>query len=627
MRAGLATAVAVGMVLAWSPAAQAAPVTRCVGAPAGCTGTSYSGDATGLQQALDDSEIHIDPDLVRIGPGTYVAPATNGFNYSSGELDIQGDGTTSTIIKPTDADGSVGLSVDAGGTANSEISDLGVQLQSRTNQNGLFLEAVVARNVSVTGPTPNPASSNTGVLLNGHARLSDSTVNIPGELFAAESDSAGNEVFDSTLNAVIGVEGSVNVTVEHCRITAQREGVGVGGATATVDDSLLQISDAGAPASQGLRAFNAGTIDAHDLTIIGTGADQGVTASNSGAGTSTVNVDSSIIQGFGADLHTADSGPGTSVVSPDYTRFTTSDTSDGGSISAGTGNDTTSPPGFVNEAAGDFRLRFDSALIDAGDPVAMTLDEDLDGRTRVVDGDGDSTAVVDMGAFEYQRQPPTAGIIGPDSGQPNEPLTFTSRAADPDPGDVLASSWSIAGQPDTGATVVRSFAAPGKYPVTLTVTDPTGQTSTSTQTVTIADSLIPILRGVGMTNRTFRVNPRGSVLARKAKRGTTFRFSVSETSTMSFLIERRTKGRRVGSKCRKATRKLRKRKGCIRYVRVKAFTRAAAPGLNRVAFSGRYRLRGKTRKLSPARYRLTLQGVDAAGNPTNRARINFRVVR
>jgi hypothetical protein len=61
-------------------------------------------------------------------------------------------------------------------------------------------------------------------------------------------------------------------------------------------------------------------------------------------------------------------------------------------------------PEFVRPAGDDYRLREDSPCIDAGDnsflPLGIT--EDLDGNTRVVDGDGDTTATVDMGAFEYQ---------------------------------------------------------------------------------------------------------------------------------------------------------------------------------------------------------------------------------
>ena len=49
---------------------------------------------------------------------------------------------------------------------------------------------------------------------------------------------------------------------------------------------------------------------------------------------------------------------------------------------------------------GDYHLRLDSPCVDAGDPCGETSDVDIDGYARVVDGDGDGAAVVDMGADE-----------------------------------------------------------------------------------------------------------------------------------------------------------------------------------------------------------------------------------
>jgi len=56
-------------------------------------------------------------------------------------------------------------------------------------------------------------------------------------------------------------------------------------------------------------------------------------------------------------------------------------------------------PLFV--AAGDYRLQPGSPVIDMGLDAFVAEPLDLDGRSRIFDGDGDATATVDMGAFEY----------------------------------------------------------------------------------------------------------------------------------------------------------------------------------------------------------------------------------
>jgi predicted outer membrane repeat protein len=77
-------------------------------------------------------------------------------------------------------------------------------------------------------------------------------------------------------------------------------------------------------------------------------------------------------------------------------------------------------PQFVNALGGDgtagtldddLRLLDVSPCIDAGDNAAVPpgVTADLDGKQRIIDGDGDGTADVDMGAYEFS--PPSAGCI------------------------------------------------------------------------------------------------------------------------------------------------------------------------------------------------------------------------
>ena len=59
---------------------------------------------------------------------------------------------------------------------------------------------------------------------------------------------------------------------------------------------------------------------------------------------------------------------------------------------------------FADAATGILGLSATSPCIDHGTPSGTGLaTKDLEGNPRVVDGSGDGSAVVDMGAFEYQK--------------------------------------------------------------------------------------------------------------------------------------------------------------------------------------------------------------------------------
>jgi hypothetical protein len=75
---------------------------------------------------------------------------------------------------------------------------------------------------------------------------------------------------------------------------------------------------------------------------------------------------------------------------------------EGSSVYPGTGN-IRMDPRYVDPDTNDVSLSFDSPCVDAGNNSAVVgISGDFNGATRVVDGDGDGTAVVDMGAFELQ---------------------------------------------------------------------------------------------------------------------------------------------------------------------------------------------------------------------------------
>lgn len=71
-------------------------------------------------------------------------------------------------------------------------------------------------------------------------------------------------------------------------------------------------------------------------------------------------------------------------------------------VSPGIG-DISLDPGFADKASGDFHLAAISPCIDSGSNASVPawVTTDIENNARIADGDGDGTAVVDIGAFEF----------------------------------------------------------------------------------------------------------------------------------------------------------------------------------------------------------------------------------
>jgi 6-phosphogluconolactonase (cycloisomerase 2 family) len=187
--------------------------------------------------------------------------------------------------------------------------------------------------------------------------------------------------------------------------------------------------------------------------------------------------------------------------------------------------------------------------------------------------------------------------------------------------------------PDGGPTPTHTYATAGVYEVRLTVTDaqgcstrfiytgqstvcPGGASPTTTKTVDTP----PALTRLSVTNARFAV---ASARRPRVKRGTAFRYRLSEAARVTFTIRRRTIGRRVAGKCRPVTRKNRKRKKCVFFKRVGRLAVDAKAGRNRTRFSGK--LRG--RRLRRGRYRAVAVAADTAGAKSAPRTVAFRIVR
>jgi len=138
----------------------------------------------------------------------------------------------------------------------------------------------------------------------------------------------------------------------------------------------------------------------------------------------------------------------------------------GGTCSNKTGTDgnISADPQFTNPAQGDYHLQQVSPSIDAGDNLTPNLpDTDIDGDPRVLDGDANGTATIDMGVDEFLLPPgsttPTSIITSPKAGATvttETTVSITGLARDAGGGTVALVEVSVDGgatwNPATGTT-------------------------------------------------------------------------------------------------------------------------------------------------------------------------------
>jgi nitrous oxidase accessory protein NosD len=182
---------------------------------------------------------------------------------------------------------------------------------------------------------------------------------------------------------------------------------------------------------------------------------------------------------------------------------------DAGSPYAGTCPDQTgvngnisADPLFLDPANGDYRVRMTSPVIDAGDDAAPQIPSvDFAGGSRIVDGNGDGVAHVDMGALEYRNRAPVA-----DAGADQRIIagsnclagvSLNGSGSDPD-GDALTYSWAGPSGTTAGATLSLSLPV-GTYVFTLTVDDHNGGSASDTVVVTVLDTAAPQITALTAT--------------------------------------------------------------------------------------------------------------------------------
>ncbi|MCW2996802.1 MAG: repeat protein [Solirubrobacterales bacterium] len=638
------------------PVASAQAADYCVSPATGCPALqTFPATGTGVQSALNAATT--DGDRVLLGTGTYTAPTTAGFvyNHVGTQVQILGQGTAQTILTgPTDTGTVLAVSPQAG----SLLSDLGLRIPLRSvNPNfltGLRLSTGIARRVALTS---DPALNGANALLLGQATFEDGSVILPAgnQVLAVNPSDVGATVRNSTIVAGSGIGVHYDqFKLERSRVTALSNyafsTTALGG---QISDSVVVVQAQG---GVGVSATTQNGTDAavrmDHSTLMGEGPAPlaALYASASSANhVATVDVHTSIVRGFQhARFRVTNGATTSSSASTTYSNVsdTTGDLLAGtpGAGSFGSSHDSSADPAFADAATGDYRLTLGSPAVDAGDPAGLFAAEpavDFTGAPRSADGNGDCTAINDMGAYEVAHAAPTAVAVAAATPAPTvgSPTAFGgSTSSSPYPG-TLTYAWAFDdGGIAAGATVGHAFATAGDHSATLTVTDSCGVTGTPVTAkaaigpapavdppVLVKDTTRPVIGALHLTARRFVVGTVGTRTPKRTPRGTTLRFTLSEPAAPTITIRRTLAGHRTGKTCRPgAPRRGSRAKRCTVLERIGTLTATGVKGDNRVPFTGRV----AGRALAAGAYVAAVTATDAAGNTTRSpATATFTVVR
>lgn len=278
---------------------------------------------------------------------------------------------------------------------------------------------------------------------------------------------------------------------------------------------------------------------------------------------------------------------------------------------------------------------------DSLDPLEVSsgADTNVFGPQAGSDGLGNAVLVwqdagnrqIDGEAFDGAG-PELRALSVPASLERGEPGTFSFE-----PFDLFfapaESGWQFGdGSPDVpGTSATHTFARAGDVVVRAFSTDTVGNRRVEAFTVRVVDTRRPIVAGLKLSRKRFAVGRRATAeiasteavrAGRKVRSGTTISYRLSEDADVTFTVQRRAAGRRVGRSCRRPSRRNANRRKCRRYVTVAAFVRTQTVGLRRVAFSGKV---GR-RRLSPGKFRLGVEARDPSGNRSRRQFASFTII-
>ena len=428
------------------------------------TNTNDSG-AGSLRQAIIDANGNAEADVINLPAGTYT--------LSSGELDITsevtitGAGAGTTIIDGDAADRVFNLQNSA---ANLTLTDLTVRNGSNSGNGGGILVGNSAAQLTATRViiTENDANDGAGIYNTGTITLTDVVISNNGD--------AGTNEGGGIYNREVAILNRVTLSGNWSDF-----GGGIHNDNTATSLSLTNVTVSGNTAADtggGLYNQNPATIDNATFTLNTASTGSGIF--NEGAA-SEINIQNTIVAG---NLGCPD-------VEGDFNSLGNNLIGDKGAASSGfthgmfgdiagiTGNEI-DPKLSALQDNGGFTLTHlplgGSPAIDAGTATGPPM-VDQRGRARPLDGNGDTTFAVDIGAVEVE---PDTLVHAPDLGNPQETSAETrgsdqAVAMDANGNYVVVwsslnqdgSGWGVFGQRfDTSGTAVG-----GKFQVNDDWTD------------------------------------------------------------------------------------------------------------------------------------------------------------
>ncbi len=294
--------------------------------------------------------------------------------------------------------------------------------------------------------------------------------------------------------------------------------------------------------------------------------------------------------------------------------------------------------------------RANIAAVDPGSGAPNGWAPDATGRVNALAPDGGG-GIVAGGIFTGFEESPQQGIASfsePPANsaapaiegirRPGSRLACTTGTWTGSPPITYAYAWLRDGSPVAGETSNGLIVAPGDAGhhllCNVSATNVAGSARATSAAATIppvtapgkADRTPPRISKFKLSPKAFRAATKGQAIAKRktGRTGTLVSYRLSERSTVRFTVQRAVGGRLVGRSCLKATKRLRRKRACIRFVPVSgSLARSRPSGNDRFRFTGRL---GR-KALAPGSYRLTARATDAAHNRSLPLSRLFRVLR